>query len=215
MLTPTSHPGMASGHAVRRSAQRGVVLVLALIVLAAMTLAGIGLMRSVFTSNKIAGNLAFQQSATHAADIGIEAAVAWLEDRNANKPTDLHNDKVPAAGVLGYFASRPLNTDPAPGTSWEQAWNAWEATGQINEIARDPNTGNRVRFAIHRLCNATGAPEAGIGCNVSPTTVGSEGGSRGSGVVGLAVPSQRYYRITVRVDGPRNTVSFVQSIVAM
>jgi hypothetical protein len=34
-------------------------------------------------------------------------------------------------------------------------------------------------------------------------------------VVGLATPSQRYYRITVRVAGPRNTVSFVQSVVAM
>jgi hypothetical protein len=27
--------------------------------------------------------------------------------------------------------------------------------------------------------------------------------------------SQRYYRITARVDGPRNTVSFVQVVVAM
>ena len=41
--------------------------------------------------------------------------------------------------------------------------------------------------------------------------VGSDGGSRGSGVVALAQPTQRYYRITVRVDGPRNAVSFVQS----
>jgi Tfp pilus assembly protein PilX len=198
-----------------RQRQHGVVLVMALIVLAAMTLAGIGLMRSVLTGNRIAGNVAFQQSATHAADTGIEAAIAWLEDRSANDPTMLHTGRVPGGGQLGYFASRPLNTDPAPGASWEQAWNAWEGTGRINELPRDPNTGNRVRFAIHRLCNAEGAPESGIGCSASPVRVGSEGGSRGSGVVAPTVPSQRYYRITVRVDGPRNTVSFVQSIVAM
>lgn len=217
MLNERLHLGpMAPRAIVRPHTQRGVVLILALIVLAAMTLAGIGLMRSVFTGNKIAGNLAFQQSATHAADTGIEAAIAWLEDRNANSPVTLHTGQLPGGGNLGYFAARPLNTDPSGANpNWEQAWNTWVNTGRFNELPRDAATGNRVRFVIHRLCNAEGAPESGIGCSASPTVVGSEGGSRGAGVVGLAVPSQRYYRITVRVDGPRNTVSFVQSIVAL
>lgn len=196
--------------------QRGVVLVLALIVLAAMTLAGIGLMRSVFTGNKVAGNLAFQQAATHEADRGVEAAIFWLENMNRNSPGTLFVDQLPGGVNLGYFASRPLNTDPVPGTTWEQSWVAWEAANRVNEIARDVNTtSNRVRYVIHRLCNAAGDPNSGIGCSASPTSVGSEGSSRGSGVVGLAVPTQRYYRITVRVDGPRNSVSFVQSIVAL
>lgn len=203
------------GHGVARPSERGVVLILALIVLAAMTLAGIGLTRSVFTSNKIAGNLAFQQSATHAADTGIEAAIAWLEERNRNSPDTLYDNRVPGGVNLGYFAFKSAGTDPAPGSSWESSWASWAAAGGVNQLARDPNTGNRVQFTIHRLCNATGAPTSGIGCSASPTTIGSEGGSRGSGVVALAVPSQRYYRITVRVDGPRNTVSFVQSVVAM
>jgi len=214
MLTP-SLTRRTAAHRGGAPRQRGVVLVLALIVLAAMTLAGIGLMRSVLTGNKVAGNLAFQQSATHAADLGVEAAIAWLEGRRSLDPTLLFQSKDPGGANLGYFANRPLATDPGPGVSWEQVWQAWEQTGRVNEIARDPATGNRVRFVIHRLCNEEGDPNSGIGCSASPTTVGSEGSSRGSGVVGLAVPSQRYYRITVRVDGPRNAVSFVQSIVAM
>jgi type IV pilus assembly protein PilX len=196
------------------SEQRGIVLVLALIVLAAMTLAGIGLMRSVFTSNRVAGNLAFQQAAVHSADAGIERAIAWLEDRNANSVTTLYQDRSPGGTNLGYFASRPRTTDPAAGQSWEPAWTAWRATGNFNTLPADA-AGNTVEFVIHRLCNGNGAPESGIGCESSPTVVGSEGGSRGSGVVGLVTPSQRYYRITVRVAGPRNTVSFVQSIVAL
>lgn len=205
----------ASGLA--RPRERGVVLILALIVLAAMTLAGIGLTRSVLTSNKIAGNLAFLQSATNAADIGIETAIAWLENRNANAPTALHGDLMPGGVNLGYFSNVQLENDPAPGGSWEQAWAVYEGTGRVNEIplTRDQLGGNRVRYVIHRLCRQTGAPEAGIGCSASPVVVGSDGGSRGSGVVALAQPTQRYYRITVRVDGPRNAVSFVQSIVAM
>lgn len=61
--------------------QRGLVLVLALIVLAAMSLAAIGLMRGVLGSNRVAGNLAYQQAAVQAADVGLETAIAWLEQR--------------------------------------------------------------------------------------------------------------------------------------
>lgn len=212
MLNHRPRRSAAAGRCVRRAAQRGVVLILALIVLAAMTLAGIGLMRSVFTGNKIAGNLAFQQAATHSADAGIEAAIAWLEERNANNVATLFASQLPAGLNLGYFANRQ---DPGAGQSWEQFWtNVLVPTNRVNTLPADAS-GNTVSFVIHRLCNAVGDPAAGIGCDASPTVVGSEGGSRGSGVVGLVTPSQRYYRITVRVAGPRNTVSFVQSVVAM
>lgn len=192
--------------------QQGVVLILALIVLAAMTLAGIGLTRSVFTSNKIAGNLAFQQAATHSADAGVERAIAWLEERHANALNTLYAHQNPGGLNLGYFASRQ---DPGAGQSWEQFWNAvLVPTNRVNTLPA-PIAGNTVSFVIHRLCNAVGDPATGIGCDASPTIVGAEGGGRGAGVPPISLPSQRYYRITVRVTGPRNTVSFVQSIVAL
>ena len=62
---------------------RGAVLFISLIVLVAMTLAGIAMMRSVDTGNLIAGNLAFEQGAMQAADRGIEQAFQWLL---ANRP---------------------------------------------------------------------------------------------------------------------------------
>jgi len=51
--------------------QQGIVLPITLIVLVAMTLAGIALLRSIDTSSIIAGNLAFKQSATASGDAGI------------------------------------------------------------------------------------------------------------------------------------------------
>ena len=57
-----------------RSRQRGVVLFIALIVLVAMSLAGIAIMRSVDTGNLIAGNVAFQQGTLASADRGIDDA---------------------------------------------------------------------------------------------------------------------------------------------
>ena len=46
-----------------RRAQEGVVLFIALIVLVAMSLAGVALMRSVDTALVVAGNFAFKKSA--------------------------------------------------------------------------------------------------------------------------------------------------------
>ena len=81
----------------RRARQAGVVLMMALIVLVAMTLAGIALVRSVDTSNIIAGNLAFKQAATNSGDTGVEAAAAWLAANSAA----LNND----ASRPGYASS--------------------------------------------------------------------------------------------------------------
>jgi len=191
--------------------EQGIALITALIVLVAMTLAGLALVRSTVTSTRIAGNLAFQQAATRSADVGVEAAIAWLEDNSAG--TRLHNHiDIGGAETTGYFARRE---DPAAGQSWRAYWDdVVTGTVRINTLAVDA-AGNRVSYVIHRLCNAVGDPTAGVGCEASPDLAGGESSSKGSGVVALLTEAQRYYRITARVDGPRNTVSFVQVIVAM
>ncbi|CAG0934712.1 hypothetical protein RHDC3_03022 [Rhodocyclaceae bacterium] len=191
------------------ASQRGVVLIVSLIVLVAMTLAGIGLMRSVSTGNRVAGNLAFQQAATQAADVGIETAIAWLEANNVG--ATLHQS-TPVGAPVGYFA---LREGPTAGVSWDAYWRAnLEPSGRVNAMPADA-AGNTVFYVIHRLCNAAGDPASGIGCSVAPGVVGSEGGSKGSGVLPVKLPSQQYYRITARVTGPRNTSSIVQVVVAM
>src|SRR6185295_17298658 len=68
-----------------RNAQRGVVLFIALIVLVAMTLAGIAMMRSVDTNNLIAGNLAFKNAASSAGDAAIEVARNWVMSKTAGE----------------------------------------------------------------------------------------------------------------------------------
>ena len=67
--------------------QRGVVLFLALIALAILSLAAVALIRSVDTNTLIAGNLSFKQAATTSADAGTEAAITMLlgmRDSSAN-----------------------------------------------------------------------------------------------------------------------------------
>ncbi len=209
---------MLNPHTIHR--QQGVVLLLSLIVLVAMSLAGIGLMRSILTGNRVVGNLAFQQSATQSADVGIETAIAWLEQKTRElksaNPPQLQNDlfqaqKTSAGAAFNYL---PMREDPGPTQSWEDYWATKVAAGnQVNTLAVDA-AGNTVAFLIHRLCRQAG-DSLTSSCESSPTLNNSTQSSSKSGGIKLQVPDQVYYRITVRVQGPRNAVSFVQAMVAM
>lgn len=179
--------------------QRGVVLLIALIVLVAMTLAGIGLMRSVTTGSLIAGNLAFKQSAVNAADPAIEAAFTWLQSQ-AGTANLSNND--PARGYVSSQAI-PVWTDT---TAWQNAF----PTNPVADAA-----GNRVRVLIHRMCALQNTAWNGTnqGCATESTTGTATGGSKSVGAFQYNTPPNIYYRITARVEGPRNTISFIQAIV--
>jgi type IV pilus assembly protein PilX len=203
---------------IQPSRQRGVVLMIALIMLVAMTLGGIALVRSVNITNIIAGNLAFQQGATNSGDTGIEVAVSWLE---ANNGATLYI----STAAQGYTATRQ---DPVAGQNWDTFWrtvlvnqavtvNPAAAGTFMAYAASAPNSaGNTVSFAIQRLCAQPLPPSAaGAGCSQPPATISTGSSSKGAGVVALTYGSQVYYRITSRIAGPRNTVSYVQAIVAL
>jgi type IV pilus assembly protein PilX len=204
-----------------RMPQRGVVLILALIVLAAMTLAAIGLMRSVTGTNRVAGNLAFQQSALQSADVGIQAAVAWLEQRARERDASggsanrLNADvSIGAESPVAYVAHRD---DPAAHQTWETLWPNLVTANQVNTLPTDA-AGNTVSFVIHRMCVAAGPPTE----NCEVPFVQKGGYIRTAGESQSIKEKQRdvaginavFYRITVRVVGPRNTSGFLQAIVS-
>jgi Tfp pilus assembly protein PilX len=192
-----------------RRAQRGVVLFVALIILVAMTLAGIALMRSVDTNVLIAGNLAFRQANTMYADTGVEAARAWLTANVAS----LNNNQ--PAGATWYWANYQLGLDFISGTSSTADDYNWSQAATV----ASPDPAFEITYVIHRLCGGTGAPtDASAKC--MQASAGSGAGSSGLGTKGIvsyggqALPgtSTIFYRVTVRVRGPRNTLSYVQAI---
>lgn len=195
----------------RPQRQRGVILFIALIVLVAMSLAGIALMRSVDTNVLIAGNLAFRQGATMSGDWGIEEARTWL---TANKGGNtLHNDQ---PGVTYYWANWQIGKDliNVGTTADDYDWN------EARNVGTD-SAGNEVRFVIHRMCTLAGAPDgATANCMKSASAAGgsSSGEGQSKGAADASSPENLpstgtvFYRVTVRVTGPRNTISFVQAI---
>lgn len=191
---------MRTGHRLHR--QRGAVLLIALIVLVAMSLAGVALVRGVDMTNLIAGNLAFKQGATLGGDWGAEQARAWL---NAQPAASLQND---APGR--YFASMQTGVDFAASDPLEPDFD-WSANSF--NAGTDP-AGNNVRYVVHRMCDAAGAA-ASVNC-VRTSTGGTASSTKAGATYGsFALPStsQIYYRITARSTGPRNTVSYVQVMV--
>ena len=217
---PTADAGhcRAAGAGHRRAAgagQRGIVLMMALIVLVAMTLAGIALVRSVDTSNIIAGNLAFQQAATSAGDTGSEAAVTWLQANSGN-----NNVMWGLTPSQGYFGSCnlavPGSCTPnfAGNQTWDTYWRAVLAANATTVLPSPDAAGNTVSYVIHRLCNANGDPAA-VDCAEPPAAGTTAASSKTSDKVALMYTAQRFYRVTTRIAGPRNTVSYIQTIVAL
>jgi len=179
--------------------QRGVVLLIALIVLVAMTLAGVAMVRSMDTTMGIAGNMAFKQATVQGSDIGITAAYNWLGANSAGVTLQTSN------ASNGYFATRPA-TEP----DWfDEA--SWGSAFKVNNLAPDA-AGNRVRYIVHRMCTLSGAYNAtGNECALYfPTSGASSGGSMAVGSTQFEGIPQLFYRVTTRVDGPRNTISIIQ-----
>jgi Tfp pilus assembly protein PilX len=97
-----------------RQNQRGVVLLIALIILVAMTLAGIGMMRSVDTGSVISGNLAFKQatllSSDRAVSDGYNALASVVNSNNPNFDNGIGGDGVASDKRITYYD----NGQPCP-----------------------------------------------------------------------------------------------------
>lgn len=196
-----------------RSKQKGVTLFLAMIVLVAMLLSGIALFRTVDSGVLVAGNLAMQKSATRQGDQGSEDAIAWLVSKVAG--ADLYEDP----NIVGYtdypfYVANAANDIPGTNQTWSAWWDVYTLTHTPVTLTTDAVTGNTVSYLVQRMCTANGAPyTASVSCIGPPQTTGECVDITSCGPD--EPPTIVYYRVTSRVVGPRNTISFIQTIVAL
>lgn len=204
------------------SRQRGASLFFAIVALVLMTTAGLALMRSVDTGNIIAGNMAFRESTVSATDTGVENAVTYLNSiaapatfaSDANLPGGCTVGTATVPGNCLYAARvQPEDEDGLPLIDWSHS-----------NIPVTTINGNDVQYVIERLCNPdttvpvvlTQAPKNEDAKSVCGTEVTVDGGSSKapSGGGGVSKVVEIMYLVTVRVKGPRNTISTVQTILA-
>ena len=201
--------------------QSGVVLFIALIVLVAMTLAGIALVRSVDTGNVVAGNLAFKQGATLAGDAGTEAGITWLQAVAGSSSS--YTDQAAA----GYYATSQDALDITGSSNDPNRalvdWDFNNCNGATTTACITPapaisaGAGNTVTYIIHRLCLSPGDPNNTTNTCANYQSTSSTSPKRGELKYGddkrFEPLPKEYYRITSRTVGPRNTVGFVETII--
>lgn len=229
--------------------QRGVVLLIALIVLVAMMLAGLGMMRSIDTTTMIAGNVAYRQATLQAGDSGLTKAyndlLAVATNNNGTDKIVLNSSDgtVAPVGVCpgvstnlcsgsnikfpGYRATppntcevyppgSPVNACPANQAPW------WTQAANWNNAPSIPVGNNlaTVYYWIDRMCTQADTSPNGIspsGAAQVCQTITETGTAKGSLTVGSYqfTSVSVFYRITTKSVGPRNTVTYSQSLVLL
>lgn len=197
--------------------QAGLALFVALIVLVAMSIAGVALIRSVDTGTLIARNLAFQQSATLSGDQGVETARTWLLSNSSSLTADRPGN--------GYYATSQdmldLTGNVTPNdTSDNVNWDGKGGTATPSCQAKD-SVGNTVCYVIHRLCDTTGPLDSST-CSTRQyiRTDSGKGGVKPQltnqpGSWDPEIAAMGVYRVTIRVSGTRNNISYLQAFIVI
>ena len=201
--------------------QRGAVLFVALVVMVALALATVALMRSVDTANVIAGNQSFKQSAVNATDLGVARAIDKFADGILSGNT-LLTDNAAHCYRSTTFQPNQVNVNGVPlllvdpTTTQEPFLASFDSTYPNCNFTN--SQGERIRYIIDRQCDGS---MAGLAANKEKCIYfsqsssagqlsGSDPTDQGRRAADISTP---YYRVTVRVDGPRNTVSIIQAVI--
>lgn len=198
--------------------QRGVVLFIAMIALVVMSLAAVALIRSVDTNSLITGNLSFKQTSVLSSSYGIES----LSDFLGNRPVDYARNSDPTNGYYAVCTTTQSGVNaPCDGALLTQA-DTWEP-GTTSRLAAGLDItggvdayGNTIEYIVERMCMNIGAVVT-EGCLLARR--GTDNGPKnvlneiqvGAPELVTDIP---VYRVTVRVTGPKNTISYIQAFIS-
>ena len=179
---------------------------IALIVMVALSLAAIALVRSVDTSNAIVGNLSFRMASILPGNLGVEkAAAALFQDADIANAVRIPDHNADWAAE-NYFASRQPGED-ARGYSAEAAEEGELPVRGTDRQRFRGRTATEIRYVIERMCTQPGVPTVAT-CELLPPKF-NPGGTENEEKFGF--DGAPFYRVTIRVDGPQNTASFLQA----
>ncbi|MGJ7490968.1 pilus assembly PilX family protein [Variovorax sp. ZT4R33] len=196
--------------------ERGVVLLFCLIILVVLLAGGVAVMRSMNTSLFGAGNLAFKRDLVNQGELAIAQAMRAFQAGGALATSTTTRANLPSAnysavelqtnehGIPRVLLKKTTLTGP------DVLNNTFAPTG-----ASITGSGNvTVHYVIDRMCNATGlfSTVGNNRCVYTPSSTETLGGDQSQlSTPGPSVPSPPIYRVSVRVDGPRDTQVFLQA----
>lgn len=136
--------------------QRGVVLVLALVLLLLLTILGVSGMQGSAMQERVAGNFKEQHRSFLAAEVGLRQGEQYVE---ANTPADSCTESsVPACGDVAFeIAAQADEIRPAYRFEIPEAPALREITASTGGSATGAKGGARKLYAAHYEVNATGS----------------------------------------------------------
>lgn len=208
MMTP--RPILTEWHPFKR--ERGIVVFVALIAMVVLSLAAVALIRAVDINSSVAANLAFRQSANALINLAVEKAAddiffaqTILDTTNNDLGHNFYATIQAGETATGIPAVLQGNAGVVPPASYPGAFQL------IADTATPGASQNTATWVIERLCSVTGDPLINVGkCDVlvpkvSPGKTTMKGG-------GPPTPPRPMFRVTIRVDGPSNTVAYAQAM---
>ena len=171
-----------------KRAQRGVTMLVVLVLMSVMLLGGLALARMTEVSTLASGNSAYREAALQASEVGVNsayAAVKALTNENTN------------SGSWYYALTQTTDSNGAPTTSWSGT----------PELTVSPYS---ARYVADRICTgALPVTDPMQQCLVKQVPQIESATDREK----PDPPTARQFRITVRVTGPKDTQTWVQSLI--
>ena len=214
------------------SGQRGASLLFALITLVALALAASALVRSVDTGAVVMGNLGAKKATAVAADRATQQAIKFLavDMTEATRLNDAPNQGYYATSkedydITGFDGSDPnrklVNWDVDGSCGYATSGTCDPQTRPSDSFWVDQTARLEARWLITRLCGTAGIDakkasnnNCAVALKASVMKDASAGAPNQSTGGGFQLQNQQpFYRIVVRVKGPRNAVTYTETIV--
>lgn len=170
-------------------AQRGVTILVVLMLMSVMVLGGMALARMTEIGTLATGNNATREASLQASEVGINTAYAATQALASEEAN---------SGTWYWATTQAADTSGMPSVAW----------GSAPEIVVGSYS---VRYIVERLCTTAPVTDTLRQClvrqvpQVSSSRVGHEE---------VDPPNTRQFRITVRVTGPKDTETWVQTLVS-
>ena len=206
--------------------QSGVVLLFALIALVIMLVGSVAIMRSLNSSLFNVGNIAFKRDMSNQAERVIGLVLADMQAGGDLASSEARGDHLTENNYSAQILS--TNRQGIPLALLDD--DLFDGVGDLGNDIELEDQGLKIRYVVDRLCNSTGedavlgpancvlsegaAPAGGNNFTMNSAEVSQNAaGAGGGGATGgkSAVPLQVVYRVSIRVSGPRNTLSFFQT----
>lgn len=169
--------------------QRGVTILVVLVLLTVMLLGGLAMARMTETRTLASGNTAFREASLQASEVGLNEAYAALQAAGFTEDSN--------AGTWYWATTQATDTAGIPTIDWTQA--------------PELTVGSyRVRYAVDRQCAVNPVTDTLRQCLVRQVP---QMESNKVGQESVDPPNARQFRVTVRVFGPKDTQTWTQSLV--